>query len=185
MTSTGMKIEGLEDIPMAMKPIPWVRLVQPTSKKIELSDNSDAPVGTFYFNDTKSTTPKLEFILLRAKKGTQDFERDGVITPTPKLAILGVTADKLKPFVLSLSVTSFGSFGVLLSQMEELGITKSREYILTLTADKQENEKGKYYIARFNLARKVDEDKLAELDNLYYQYGTILDRSDPTTETPE
>jgi len=182
---TAFDIKGLEDIPISMMPVPWVRLVQPTSQKVDMADGKDASVGSFYFSDTKTSVDKLDFIMLRAKIGSISFERDGKMQDVSKLAILGMILDNKKIFVLSLPVTSFGSFSVLIALMKEQNLEKTWEYVISLTSEKRENDRGKFYVAKFNLGQKVEPDLIAELEEKYHQYGSVLDRKDPNSESSE
>lgn len=175
-------IKGLEDVPASIIPIPYLRLVQPTSQKVQTSKGKDAEAGTFYFNDTQSSVESLTFALMRAKYGMQTFERDGEIQDSVKLAILGMTLDTNKLFVLTLSVMSFTNFGSLIAKMKEAGITKTWENAITIVSEKQENDKGKYYVAKFELGEKLNKEQITDLETKHSQYGMVLDRKNPQSE---
>lgn len=182
-TQTGsLEIEGLEDVPASIMPIPFLRLVQPSSTKIETANGKEAPAGTFFFNDTQTATETIEFALIKAKHGMQTFERDGEVKDSVKLAILGQDLNKNKLFVLTLSVMSFTNFGSLVAKMKEAGITKTWENKIIISSEKHENEKGKYYTARFELGEKLTEHQISELEKLHTQYGTVLDRKNPQSD---
>lgn len=178
----GLEIQGLEDVPASIMPIPYLRLVQPSSKKIEVAKGKDAEAGTFYFNDIQASYEIVEFALIKAKHGMQTFERDGEITDQVKLAILGMTLDSSKLFVITLSVMSFTNFGSLVAKMKEAGITKTWENKIIMSSEKQENDKGKYYTARFELGEKLSKEQIENLENLHAQYGAVLDRKNPQSD---
>ena len=166
-------IEGLE-ISASIIPIPLVRLVQGTSQNIETTDGKDAPVGSFYFNDTKESAGKLEFILLKAKQTQATFERDGEMVTVDKMLLLGYLKESDKVFVLSLPATSFSPFGSLVARLKDKKVTKIYEYAIIATSVKTENEKGKYYVVNFEIADKVSDEKLAEYELLAQKYSQSL-----------
>src|ERR1700719_2536800 len=154
----GVSIEGMEDIPVSMIALPYVRLIQPSSKNTTLDNGKEAPAGTFLFNDTQEYFTSLKFILLRAKHEMKKVDEKGnFVTPDyvgktqlkPRVAILGITTDSDRLFITSLSPTSFSPLGKLIAKFKALQITKSWMFELTMTAEKTENQKGKYYVANF------------------------------------
>lgn len=182
MIPNSLGIEGLEDVPTSIMPIPFLRLVQPTSQKVTTAKGKDAEGGSFYFNDIQTSVESIEFALIKAKYGMQTFERDGEMQESVKLAILGQTLDSNKLFVITLSVMSFTNFGSLVAKMKEAGITKTWEHKITMFSEKQENDKGKYFTAKFELGEKLTDEQIAELEGKYHQYGMVLDRKAPEQE---
>src|SRR5882672_1728676 len=77
--SGGFNIEGLEDVPSSVIPVPFVRLVQGQSKNIKLENGSEATEGTFYFSDLRRSFERLIFIMLRAKHQIVEFEREEIV----------------------------------------------------------------------------------------------------------
>src|ERR1035437_9787806 len=73
----GVDIEGMEDVPMNLTAVPYVRVIQPSSQNTTLDNGKEAQVGSFLFNDTQKEFSELDFVLLRAKHHIIDFERDG------------------------------------------------------------------------------------------------------------
>lgn len=181
-TSTDLGIIGLEDIPVSMLPVPFVRLIQPSSRDTEIASGQEAVPGSYFFNDTKETTTDLKFALLKAKHGEMTFKRDEQITTSLRVAILGVRLDNFKPFTMTLSVMSFNNFGAMVSQLKAKGVKASYEYAITATSEKQENKKGKYYVAKFSLGDKLDEETITKLQQLSIQYESSLDRKSDNTE---
>src|SRR5581483_10112539 len=161
----GIAIQGLEGVPASILPIPFVKLVQGTSKKIELEDGKDAPVGSFYFTDLQ-----------------KDFEREvnGVMTmvPTKQLLLLGIALDRQKLFILTLSVMSFSNFGRLISKFKDVKVSATWEYEIKATAEKMENKKGKFQIANFQIGRKLTEEEIGQMAQTYAEYGGVLERED-------
>lgn len=178
----GIDIRGLEDVPPSVIPVPFVRLVQPTSQKVETKDGKEAQQGYFFFNDTKEAVESFNFALIRAKHGMVEYERDGVKTPTQKLAILGFDLINKKLFILSLSVMSFSNFGSLIAQMKQAKIEKAWSSEIIVKSEKTENEKGKFYIAKFELGSDLSKVDLKEIEDNYLSFGEVLDRK---AEVPE
>ena len=178
-------IEGLEEVSAASVPLPFCRLVQPTSTKIALSNGKDATTGNFYFNDTLSQEEELHVCILKAKHSEMTFE--GNDYPTKKLGILAVDMNNLqKVFILSLSVMSYGSFGSLIARIRAAEQTKTtlkeargkvRDYVIKIISEKQENEKGKFYIAKFEIVEKVADEHKEQINQMYEKYLSSLDRT--------
>lgn len=183
----GIAIEGLEDVPMNMVALPYLRLVQPTSKKVQMESGKDAPTGSFLFNDTQESFEELDFILLRAKKEDRRVDEKGMWVNDdyegktflkPRLVILGITLNQDKLFILGLSSTSFSSFGRLLAKLKGLEVRRSWQFAIKMTSEMQENDKGKYAIANFQLQKELTENQLEFYTKTALEYGVILDRSD-------
>jgi hypothetical protein len=170
----GFDIEGLEDVPVSILPVPFLRLVQPTSTKIETKDGSEAGVGNFFYNDTQEEVKLLNFALLKAKVGRVQFE--GQDEPSTKMNILGFDIDRCKVFILQLSVMSFSNFGKLIAQMKEKDITKSYTHTITMTTSPETNKKGKYYVANFQLGNEVPAELFTEIEEKVKVYGVALNR---------
>lgn len=181
----GIPIEGLQDVSLSMLPIPFVKLVQGSSTEITLENGEDAPQGTFYFTDLQKSFKELSFIMLRAKQETVDFERDGKIVPTKMVKILGITTATQKLFILSLSVMSFSNFGKLIAKLRDNRVTSSWQYEIKATAEKKENNKGKFWVSSFHLGDKIDEEMLEKMSAAYGEYGGALDREDLQQEATE
>lgn len=181
----GVDIEGLESVPMSMVAVPFCRLIQPTSKKTERSDGKEATQGSFFFNDIQEEVASLHFVLLRAKHEMKRVDLDGNYVgpdydgptkPKPQVSILGITTDTNKLFVLSLSSTSFSSFGKMIAKFKSLQVDKTWRFALEATSEKMENKKGKYYIVNFRIDGELDKDEITQMSKVASEYGVVLDR---------
>lgn len=174
----GLGIAGLEEVPVTILPIPFVKVVQPTSQNIEMSDGkTEAPAGTFFFTDTLQAVPELKFVLLKAKHLNQQYKRDGVVTTSMRLFILGVTRGTDKVFILSLSIMSFSNFGRLVAQFNDQKIVATHHYELTATTDLQKNESGKFYVVKFQIGTKLKEEEVLKAEELIAKFSGALDRN--------
>ncbi len=181
-----MAVEGLEDIPVSMIPVPIYKLVQPGSTKISMADGEDAPVGSILMKDKGEAVTSLKFLLLRAKRQIRNFtDKDGEEKQSPVIAVLGLNLERGTPFVLSLSVASFSPFGQLMSQMKDAKVSKAWEYPVMITSEKQEMEKDtdsgrkmvKYWILNFVLGKtKTTEEDLKTAQLAYEEFAMSLDR---------
>lgn len=187
----GIDIEGLEGIPASMVAIPYCRVIQPTSKKTTLKDGSEATPGYFMFNDVQEQVQELHFTMLRAKMDMSFVDKDGNYVTNDYegekrqkqlLKLLGITLDTDKLFILSLTSTSFSSWGRLLAQMKAIKLDKTYRFSLKATTEKKENKKGKYYTVNFALGEEVGEEKLQELSKIAFEYGVVLDKQIVETE---
>lgn len=176
----GVDIEGMEGVPAGLG-IPYVRLVQPTSQHAENEKGDDAPVGSFLFSDTKLAVPELNFVLLGAKTVIAKFMREekGEMKEvvTNKLRILGMTIDEDKLFTLSLSPTSFGAFGGVISQFKALQAKKSWQFVLSATSRKRENAKGKFSVIDFKIGEEIKGKNLTECEQKAREYVGALDQA--------
>lgn len=179
-------IAGMEEIPTSLMAIPYCRLIQPTSKKTETTEGRDAVPGNFLFNDTQREVGELSFVLLRAKHEVKradldgnyvDASYEGVTVPKQQVSILGITTDETeKLFILSLSLTSFSGFGRLIAKFKELHVDKTWRFRLKATSEKQENKKGKYFVAKFQIEEELEGEALQHMEEKALEYGLALDR---------
>lgn len=176
-------IQGLEDYDASVLPVPFVRLVQAQSKDVEMANNKEAPAGTFYFNDTRESMETLEFVILKSKPVTVDFERDGQIKKTPLRKILGMTLSDKRVFILTISVASFLNFGRLISLMRLRGVHAVWERSVTAKAVKTENDKGKFYVIEFSLGEPLKEEEKEEMALAFEEWKLVLDRKGETEIT--
>jgi hypothetical protein len=181
----GMNIKGLESIPASMVAVPYCRIIQPTSKNTTLKDGKEATPGYFMFNDIQTEVEELKFVLLRAKVDIKRVDEDGnfvandfvgITKPKQVLSILGITTDTNKLFVLSLSVTSFTSWGKLMAQLKEMEVDCSYRFQISAKTEKKENKKGKYYVVSFIVGTELDKNALIEMETKASEYGVVLDR---------
>jgi len=183
-------IQGMEDIPTSMIPIPFVKVVQPGSTNITLSSGEDALPGTFFFKETGESVDKLHFALLRAKRRISEFQnKEGEDIKSTTLGILGINFPDYLPFLLTVSVASFSNFGRLVSQIKKKKSKKAWEYGITATTEKREEVKGglkvKYWIVNFQLDSKpIDESGQKLLDDAYKEFAGSLN-DEPTPEEKE
>ena len=175
-TTGGLGIEGLEDVPVSVLPVPFLRLVQPSSRKIDLANGKEAGVGNYYYNDTQTELESLKFALLKAKVGKSEYEVDGEMRISTKLNILGFDLERKKVFILTLSVMSISNFGSLVANFKQKEANKTWEYEVVATSSKRENKKGKFYVAEFQLGEKIDPKVLEDLENNAKAYGSALNR---------
>jgi hypothetical protein len=187
----GMGIAGLENIPASMVSIPYCRLVQPTSKNTTLANGKDAMPGNFMFNDIQKEVGELNFVMFQARVDLKLVDENGnFVSPDYKgntnkkqvLSILGITTDTNKLFILSLSVTSFTTWGKLMAQFKEINLDKSWRFEINATSEKRENDKGKYYVVNFKIGDELKGERLAEMEKTAHEYGAVLDREAPVEE---
>lgn len=181
----GVDIEGLESVPTSMIAVPFVRLVQPSSKKLEMDNGKEAQPGSYLFNDTQKAVDELKFVLLRAKHEWRTVDENGNFVgkdyvgrtkQTQRVSILGITTDTNKLFILSLSITSFSAFGKLIAKFKEMGLDKTYRFQLSLSSEKVENDKGKFYVANFKIGDELEPEMLVEMQKKVGEYGLVLDR---------
>lgn len=181
----GVAIEGMEDVPASFEAVPFLRLIQPSSKKTQMADGQEAPFGSFLFNDIQEAFETIDFVLLRAKHSFKNVDEKGnfvdssytgPVKQKPQVSILGITTDTDKLFILSLSSTSFSSFGRLISKFKSLHIDKTWRIAVTMSSEKTENDKGKYAFVNFKMGDELTGEQLKAMEAKALEYGVVLDR---------
>lgn len=182
-----MRVTGLEDVPTSMIPVPFYKLVQPGSTNVTLSDGkTDATPGTFYMGDSGKATDELKFLLLRAKRQKREFKgENGQLQQSVNMGVLGLNLDRMQPFILGVSVSSFSRFGRLMSQIKERKMENAWDYPIIATTEKREEVKQtptgmqtvKYWVINFDLTdEKLSEEDLAQAKENYFEFASSLDR---------
>lgn len=181
-----MQVAGLEEVPMNIIPLPFYKLVQPGSSNIQLTDGKDAPTGNIYMKDSGKSVGTIRMALLRAKHQRKQFTGDdGEMVSSVSMGVLGVNLDGFTPFILNVSVASFGNFGQLMKQIQEREVTRAWEYPIKITTVKREEtkmikgrpQKVKYWVLAFELeTTKLEENALGMLDSAYEEFAASLDR---------
>lgn len=174
------EIVGFEDIPdSAIMRLSYVRLIQPTSKKVLLADGQhEASPGQFFFNDTLEAVDSLEICYLTAKIVTVNFpKKDGTPDWKKQMKVLAITTQDPKTvIVLTLSLSSFGQFGKFKRAVKQKKARAGYEYKVLLSSHREENEQGKYYVVDFELGERNSEDDLLELSRVFFDYKNALEK---------
>lgn len=179
-----MEVEGLQDVPISMIPIPLVKMVHPTTKDSTDKDGNDTPVGYFLNTQTKKSYQNLEFFILRARPVKLNFKDPKTNEPVVKdaFAILGVMADDGELFIMNASGSSFWNFRSLLGVVKGAKLPHVWANKVIATAENRESDYGKYKAATFTLGDKATEVQELKLTSLYKQYGAALDRAEEAHE---
>ena len=176
LSTSGIGIHGLEEADTATIPLPFARLVQPTSKGVRTADGEEAQVGSFFFSDTNTAMKAPEVIILKGKHGIKTFTDPTSGDPVQKkvLAVLGYMPDTEKVFILTLSVMSFNGFGRFMAQLKEKHAEACFQYKTTISSHLVETDKGKFYVADFNVGEELDDDLYVKAADLYAQYQSVV-----------
>lgn len=182
----GVDIVGLQDVPTSIIPIPFYKLVQPGSTGVTLNNGQEAEPGTIFMRDSRMAVKALEFYLLRAKRQVSNMPRDdGSINRVVRIGVLGVTKDEYSPFIMSVPVSSFSSFGSMIKQLQDKKAKKAWEYFITATTEKIETQKMvqgspkmvKFHVFNFAVnEHKIDKKDVVALEKVYRKLGGSLDR---------
>lgn len=157
-------IGGLRGFDRSDLPIPFMKLVQPTSQKIETADGKDAPVGSFYFSRNRESKDNLNIVILNAEKGEVHWEGDD--EPSVVYRIIAVHKGSTDPFSFMISGTSRWEFKKLLGEIESVGLKNIYDMSVSVSSEKVEGEKGKWYIMKFALADELSDSELKTADSL-------------------
>ena len=176
-------IEGLEDVPRSIIPVPYYTLVQPESTKVTLPNGERAQNGSFLLNDIRETVNKIDFVVLRAKRQTRTLDGDKIVS----LNVLGLNLKRQKPFILNVPITSFSAFGRFFEYLQDKGASKAWEYGVTATTEEVSGKKQtsdglkevSWYIVRLSPTNDPVGVKLqTQCQQLYYDFASKLDRND-------
>lgn len=179
-------INGLKDIPRSIIPVPFYKLVQPLSTNIFLPNGQRAPSGAFLMQDSRATTDKLNFLIIRAKRQTREQRGDtGQLEKVVNLNVLGLNLDNKKPFILSVPVTSFAAFGKIFEVMEEKEAINAWDYSVVATTHEKNEEKEtaqglrpvNYWVIELNIAGVSDPFMASLARNYYDDFAIKLDRN--------
>ena len=172
----GINIQGLEEADPATIPLPFARLVQPTSKGVKTSEGEEAPVGSFFFSDTNTALESPIIVILKGKHGVKTFNDMTTGEPVQKkvLAVLGYIPETEKVFILTLSVMSFNGFGHFMAQLKEKHAEACFQYQTTISSHLVENDRGKFYVADFNLGEELSDELYVKAAKLYAQYQSVV-----------
>ena len=177
----GLGIRGLEEEDASILPIPFVRVVQGQSKDVKTKDGTEALEGSFFFGDTRESFKDLTFCILKSKVVVT--EMDDIANPGKKKMvtqrkILGITMDTKKLFMLTISVTSFASYGRLIAEMKQNKVVNVWDRMVTATTEKQENDKGKFFVVNFALGEALTAEDTIELGFEFEQYKKVLEKKE-------
>jgi hypothetical protein len=177
-------IEGLEDVPHSIIPVPYYTLVQPESTNAFLPDGKRAPDGVFLMQDSRKTTSSIDFVILRAKRQTRMIDNGfGGEDKVVSLNVLGLNLDRMKPFIINVSVTSFSAFGKFFDYLSDQKATKAWEYAVTATVEEADGKKQTseglkhvtWYVVRLSVGKKTNKSTMAVAERMYGDYGHKLD----------
>ena len=183
--NNSLGIQGMEDMDASFIPLPYAKLVQPGTVDALLTDGREASAGSYYFSDTKESFGTLSFILLKSKHGEKTFtDKDGRTVTKRVLGILGQFPDSDRKFILTLSLMSFSGLGRLIAMMKAKGVTKTWEYVVEATSHLVKNDKGKFYVADFQLAARIPEELQEGYELTSLQLGSVIEAKafDPVAE---
>jgi hypothetical protein len=180
-------INGLNDVPRSIIPVPYYKLVQPNSTKVILPDGKRAPDGAFLMQDVRKFVKELEFLILRAKRQTRDQKGDdGQLDKVVSLNVLGLNLANKKPFILSVPVTSFSAFGKIFEELEEMDVKNAWECSVSATTFEKQEEKEtatglkrvNYWVIELEILGKPDKETEELAQDYYDDFAAKLDRND-------
>jgi hypothetical protein len=180
-------INGLQDVPRSIIPVPFYKLVQPNSTSVFLPDGKRAPDGVFLMCDVRKTVDELEFLILRAKRQTREQKNDtGYLEKVVSLNVLGLNLVNKKPFILSVPITSFSAFGQIFEQLEEQGAVNAWDFSVEATTFEKNEEKTvgglpkpvNYWVVELELLGQPDAETAKLAQDYYDDFAVKLDRND-------
>lgn len=188
-------VTGLEDVPRSIKPIPFYKFVHPQTEKATLPDGTRAPNGSFLMPDAREAVEELEILILRAKRSVRvQQQEDGSIEKVVSLQILGINLERGKPFILSVPVTSFGTFGRIFDELEDWGAEVAWEYPVYLSSSQVDKPKETpaglkivtYWVVEAKLSSLKTTESLKEMaKQCYADLASKLDRPESEDDLVE
>ena len=186
-TARTFNLAGLEDIARSIIPVPYYKFVQPSTEKAFLPDGTRAEDGSFLMPDVREAAKELMVVILRAKRATRMQNGEKVVS----LKILGINLERMRPFILSVPVTSFSALGKVFEEMELAGAVSVWDYPIHLASEEVnrnvETDQGirpvTYNIVKADLVPVRLDDKGRQIAKETYQdFAEKLDREEDDEE---
>lgn len=177
-------IQGLEEVPTSIIPLPFYKLVQPGSTNIRLEDGTDADTGEFYMGDTGTSANEIKVGIVRVKRMVKEFKGKKSVS----LGMLGVNLETMTPFIMNVSSTNFSNFGRFMNVLNQKKIDAVWKYPVKLVSGdeyKVETKKNidgnmqmvKYWTMDFQLVDEpFNESDLKTMSMVLNEYSGTLDR---------
>lgn len=188
-------LTGLEDVPRSIIPVPYYKFVHPQTEKAYLPDGTRAANGSFLMPDIRKAVTELRIVILRAKRATRTQQQeDGKIEKVVSLQILGINLERQRPFILSVPVTSFATFGAIFEELETRGAENAWDYPVYITSSEVDKPKDTatgfrnvtYWVVDAHLEPNQisEEDKQIAAD-AYADFAEKLDREESEDDLTE
>lgn len=181
VSTEGVPIGGLTEIPMSMLTLPFTVIVQNGTNVCGPDGKTPALKGKWYHTDTNETVDEEHIIMIRATVIQKDVQnQEGKLIKSQKLRILYADIDDgMELKIMSLPVSSFSNWGKIIYSFKKLGVANSYEYVINARLESAVNKKGQqFYRAVFALADKITEQDQEVMAKKFESYGGVLDRRD-------
>lgn len=159
----GIGMEGIEGISMSDLPMPYVKLVHPTTKKADLSK-----VGQWLHTGKNEYKESMAIVILFAKHGKiTDFNDETIENDCMK--VLAVDLEDLEnPFAMTLSGGGWFAFMKLMAAMKQWKISKPWTRVIILGSDRRTSKDGKneYTVPTINMSDPLTAEDLAQVEKL-------------------
>lgn len=183
--SVGVGIEEFEGVPASVIPLPRIKMVQGMSTDVVLADGKDASAGSFYVEDFQESRDNLRVSILAAQVRPVEFDdknNPGQKISKNRLSIVFYDLDDKRVCISSFSAMSIRNWGKMMSQMVNRGVVTARECQVVINTSKIEDDKGKYWVANFQLGEELSDDERSIVDGYFEQYRAYLTRTEDEVE---
>lgn len=188
-------LTGLEDVPRSIIPVPFYKFVHPQTEKAFLPNGQRAENGSFLMPDVRQAVTELRIVILRAKRAKRvQRQEDGTIESVVSLQILGINLDRQRPFILSVPVTSFATFGAIFEELEARNAENAWDYPVYLTSSQvdkpKETSEGFQNVTYWVVEAHLEPTALADADKqiaaeAYQDFAEKLDRDESEDDLTE
>jgi hypothetical protein len=183
-------MEGVEGFDMSDLPMPFVKLVHPTSKNTDLNGGGKAVPGTWYHTTKKEAQDSMDVVFFYAKK---------VKTPNPRdineildgVRILDVDLKDLEsPFAMQFTKGGYWAYKRLLAAMKVWKMKSMHERYVLLGSQTVKSKAGdEFLVPTMDLSDPLKKDQLAKVQSVVDKFGGKIDNvvveDDEEIEHPE
>jgi len=169
-------IDGLIGFDMVDMPMPYVKLVHPTSGNVDLVDGKEATPGTFYFSQSKTAVESFDAVILFAKKDHITWKEEKGPEMVYRVLAIDWSNRATEPFEMLITGASRWEWKSLLGLLKQGGIKSVRNNVVKISSERRESKKegvGKYFAMKFELGVALEGEDKAAIDQFAIDFASV------------
>lgn len=151
---------------------PILKVIQPTSKDRDVNGAPYRP-GLLYYKASNEVFETLDVVMLAVTKGVgQSYDKQ---SEQSQFVFMGIVLNTLAPFKWYAQGSQYYEARKFLTAIR---MTKKPMYTqqVHITIEKQQNDKGEWFIAKFNIAGTIEDSKIPQFEKLVSTYMGALEQ---------
>jgi hypothetical protein len=183
---SGLGIEGVDGFNRADLPVPFLKLVHPLSKNIELASGEKAKDGWWFHTGKRIAMENPEIVIFGAKKSQIPDPRHPEII-NDGVRILAVEKSDLdSPFAMSLVKGGYWAYKSILGAMNSWKVKHIWDRSIILGSKTAQNKnKDEFLVPTMALTEELDDKSKAIVAKLVEQFSDKIDIEEEDISTPE